>query len=110
MADISDEQRAKNAVDELFFDRRTEWLRPNPFGTGMAFCPDPFYAAVAAAIRDARRAERERVEQAVSAERCPECRAGDVPEYDERYKAWYHDRLLCLGSTARLAIRALSDD
>jgi hypothetical protein len=43
------------------------------------------------------------VTQAISADRCPECRAGDVPTYDEHWKAWYHDCLLCLGSTARLA-------
>jgi hypothetical protein len=72
---------------------------------------DPFIEVIVRrAIRDARRAGREQAACAVSAERCPECRAGDVPEYDERYKAWYHDRLLCLGSPARLAIRAHSDD
>jgi hypothetical protein len=72
---------------------------------------DPFIKAIVLrAIRDARRAGREQAACAASAERCPECRAGDMPEYDGRYKAWYHDRLLCLGSAVRLTTRTLSDD
>lgn len=69
---------------------------------------DFIVGCIAAVIHEAVAAERERIMQAVSAERCPECRAGDTPEYDAHYQAWYHDRLLCLGTAARNAISSTS--
>ena len=51
-------------------------------------------------------AQRERITRAISADRCPECAAGNEPEYHEHWAAWYHGQLLCLGTSARHAIRA----
>lgn len=68
--------------------------------------PDAIFATVEARLHALLAAQRERDAQTISALHCPECRAGDIPVYDEYWRAYYHGTLLCFGSPDRCALRS----